>query len=75
MEKLYTIQLNERDLNQLILGLDIRAASMAKAAHDLRTKAIPQGEFCDGEQCRTPEEADNLKEHYRAIMRTIIRQR
>jgi hypothetical protein len=69
--KRYRIELEDRDLGQLLDGLRIRAESWEKTADFLRTEIAPIGEIFIAEECCKPEEADDIAEHYRSIIRKI----
>jgi hypothetical protein len=70
----YMIQLDSLDLGQLLDGLEIRAESWERTAQYLRTEEMPEGEFFVIEECSKPEEADDIAEHYRSIVRKIREQ-
>lgn len=74
MAKNYCIELEGRDLGQLLDGLQVRAESWERTAEYLRTGAMPTGEFFLVEECSKPEEADDIAEHYRSIIRKIQNQ-
>jgi len=74
MRKSYTIQLDSRDLGQLLDGLELRAESWKRTAEYLRTEKMPDGEFFIVEECSKPEEADDIVAHYRAIIAKIRQQ-
>ena len=74
MAKNYCIELEGRDLGQLLDGLQVRAESWERTAEYLRTEAMPAGEFFFVEECSKPEEADDIAEHYRSIIRKIQNQ-
>ena len=67
----YRIELNDLDLGQLLDGLETRAESWERTAEYLRTDTMPEGEFFFVEECSKPEEADDIAEHYRSIIRKI----
>jgi hypothetical protein len=67
----YQIELNDLDLGQLLDGLGTRAESWERTAEYLRTDTMPEGEFFLVEECSKPEEADDIAEHYRSIIRKI----
>ena len=67
----YRIELNDLDLGQLLDGLETRAESWERTAEFLRTDIMPEGEFFLVEECSKPEEADDIAEHYRSIIRKI----
>ena len=67
----YRIELNDLDLGQLLDGLETRAESWERTAEYLRTDTTPEGEFFLVEECSKPEEADDIAEHYRSIIRKI----
>ena len=67
----YRIELDDRDLGQLIDGLAARAESWERTAEYLRTGATPEGEFFLVEECSKPEEADDIAAHFRSIIRKI----
>jgi hypothetical protein len=72
MPKRFTIQLDDRDLFQLLDGLDLRAESWERTAEYLRSGYI-EGDFIV-EECHKPEEADDIAAHYRSIIATIRQQ-
>ena len=74
MRKTYTVQLDDLDLFQLLDGLALRAESWERTAEYLRTEKMPDGEFFIVEECSTPEEADRIAAHYRAIIGKIHQQ-
>ena len=65
------IELNDLDLGQLLDGLETRAESWERTAEYLRTETMPAGEFFLVEECSKPEEADDIAERYRSIIRKI----
>ena len=67
----YCIKLNDLDVGQLLDGLETRAESWERTAEYLRMEAMPEGEFFVVEECSKPEEADDIAEHYRSIIRKI----
>ncbi|MEY4199518.1 MAG: hypothetical protein RLZZ265_1258 [Verrucomicrobiota bacterium] len=67
----YRIELEDRDLGQILDGLEVRAISWERTAEYLRTDTMPEGEFFLVEECRKPEEADDIAEHYRSIIRKL----
>ena len=71
MAKNYCIELEGRDLGQLLDGLQVRAESWERTAEYLRTDTMPEGEFFLVEECSKREEADDIAEHYRSIIRKI----
>jgi hypothetical protein len=74
MQKSYTIQLDNRDLGQLLEGLETRAESWERTATYLHTQRTPDGELFVIEECSKPEEADDIAKHYRNIIRKIRQQ-
>ena len=74
MAKKYCIELEGRDLGQLLDGLESRAESWERTAQHLRTETMPDGEFFLVEKCSKPEEADDIAAHYRSIITTIREQ-
>jgi hypothetical protein len=74
MRTRYSIQLDDRDLFQLIDGLEMRAVSWERTAEYLRTERMPTGEFFIIEECNKPEEADDIAAHYRGIVAAIRKQ-
>lgn len=74
MPKNYCIELESRDLGQLLDGLQVRAESWERTAEYLRTEAMPAGGLFFVEECGRPEEADDIAEHYRSIIRRIQNQ-
>ncbi len=72
--KKYRIELVDRDLFQLLDGLEIRAEAWEKTAEYLRTEQTPEGEFFLIEECSDVGEATQIGEHYREIIRTIRQQ-
>ncbi len=72
--KSFTIKLESSDLFQVLDGLASRADSWASTAAYLRTGAYEESEPFLIEECSDPEEADEIAEHYRAIIRSIERQ-
>lgn len=71
MATTYRIELNDLDLGQLLDGLETRAESWERTAEYLRTETMPEGEFFLVEECSKPEEADDIAERYRSIIRKI----
>lgn len=67
----YRIELNDLDLSQLLDGLEMRAESWERTAEYLRTDTMPEGEFFLVEECSKSEEADDIVEYYRSIIRKI----
>jgi hypothetical protein len=67
----YRIELNDLDLGQLLDGLETRAESWERTAEYLRAETMPEDEFFVVEECSKPEEADDIAEHYRSIIRKI----
>ena len=67
----YCIELEDRDLGQLLDGLQMRAESWERTAAYLRTEGTPEGEFFLVEECSKPEEADDIAAHYRSIIAKI----
>ena len=74
MAKVYTIQLHEIDLGQVLDGLEIRAQSWERTAEYLRTQSLPADEMFIIEECSKREEADRIAKHYRLIIHEIHRQ-
>lgn len=74
MAKVYRIQLEEPDIEQLLDGLELRAESWERTARYLRTETMPDGEFFIVEECSNPEEADDIAAHYRTIVTKIREQ-
>jgi hypothetical protein len=74
MAKRYTIELDDVDLFQLLDGLEIRADAWEKTAAYLRTGHVSADDPFIAEECSKPEEADDIAEHYRAIVRRIREQ-
>jgi len=74
MAKIYTIQLHEIDLGQVLDGLEIRAQSWERTAAFLRTEGMPADELFIIEECSTPQEAERIAKHYRLIISEIRRQ-
>ena len=66
---IYRIELDELDLGQLLDGLEMRAESWERTAEYLRSGYI-DGDYLV-EECSKPEEADDIAEHYRSIIRKI----
>jgi hypothetical protein len=52
VRKVYTIQLDEHDLGQLLDGLEIRAESWERTAKYLRTERMPDDDMFVVEECR-----------------------
>ena len=71
MATTYRIELNDLDPGQLLDGLETRAESWERTAEYLRTETMPAGEFFLVEECSKPEEADDIAEHYRSIIRKV----
>jgi len=67
----YRIELEDRDLGQILDGLEVRAISWERTAEHLRTDTMPEGEFFLVEECSKPEEADDIAEHSRSIIRKL----
>ena len=65
----YRIELEDRDLGQLLDGLQMRAESWERTAEYLRSGFIADDYLV--EECSKPEEADDIAEHYRSIIRKI----
>jgi hypothetical protein len=72
--KALQIELDDRDLFQLLDGLEMRAEAWEKTAEYLRTGYISSDDLVIVEECSKPEEADNIAEHYRSIVRRIREQ-
>jgi len=66
MAQTYRIELDERDLGQLLDGLEKRAESWERTAEYLRSGYI-DGDYIV-EECSKPEEADGIAAHYRSII-------
>ena len=73
MNKTYCIKLGERDLGQLLAGLETRAEAWEKTANYHRTGELPPDFIVD--ECTDAHEADDIASHYRAIIATIEKQR
>jgi hypothetical protein len=71
--KKYRIELEAHDLGQAVDGLEIRAKQWEDTASYLRTGESPD-EFFIPEECRDAEEADNISQHYRRILKQIEEQ-
>lgn len=74
MGKTFRITFDSLDLFQLLDGLALRAESWERTAEYLRTDKMPDGEFFIVEECSSPEEADGIAAHYRAIIQKIQQQ-
>lgn len=74
MAKLYSIELDDLDLGQLLDGLDCRAEAWQRTAQYLQTEEMPDSEFFIVEECSDPEEADSIAGHYRSIISKIRNQ-
>ena len=74
MRKRYTIQIDDRDLFQLLDGLELRAEAWEKTAEFLRTGYFSSDGLFIAEECSKPEEADDIAAHYRSIVTTIREQ-
>ena len=74
MPKKFKIELDDRDVGQLLDGLEIRAEAWEKTAEYLRTERMPEGEFFIIEECSDADEADGITGHYRLIIETIRKQ-
>lgn len=75
MGKTFRITIDSLDLFQLLDGLALRAESWERTAEYLRTEKMPDGEFYIVEECSSPEEAEGIAAHYRAIIQKIQQQR
>ncbi len=71
MARIYRIELNGRDLGQLLDGLELRAESWERTAEYLRAGEMPEGKLFLVEECSKSEEADNIAAHYRSIITKI----
>lgn len=65
----YRIELEDRDLGQLLDGLQMRAESWERTAEYLRFGFIADDYLV--EECSKPGEADDIAKHYRSIIRKI----
>jgi hypothetical protein len=72
MARTYRIELDDRDLGQLLDGLAMRADSWERTAEYLRSGYVPGDEVV--EECSNSEEADAIGAHYRSIIRKIQQQ-
>jgi hypothetical protein len=71
MPKTFRIELLDRDLYQLLDGLETRAEAWARTAEYLRSERMPGGEVFIIEDANDPEEAEQVVRHYREIIATI----
>jgi hypothetical protein len=74
MRKPFKIELDDLDIFQLLDGLEMRAEAWEKTAEYLRTGYVSSDDPFIAEECSKPEEADDIAEHYRAIVRAIRQQ-
>ena len=65
----YRIELEDRDLGQLLDGLQMRAESWERTAEYLRSGFI--ADDCIVEEYSKPGEADDIAKHYRSIIHKI----
>jgi hypothetical protein len=72
MPKRFTLQLDSRDVFQLLDGLELRAQSWERTAEYLRSGYVEDDYLV--EECHKPEEADDIAAHYRAIIESIRKQ-
>jgi hypothetical protein len=72
MPKRFTLQLDSRDVFQLLDGLELRAESWERTAEYLRSGYV-NGDYLV-EECSKPEEADDIAAHYRAMIASIRKQ-
>jgi hypothetical protein len=71
--KMFSIQISETDLGQLIDGLCVRADAWEKTARYHRTGEVPHDILV--EECRDAEEAEQIAEHYGSIIANIRKQK
>jgi hypothetical protein len=71
MDKTYCITLDRNDLGQLIEGLESRADSWERTGNYLLDGDSGDSDFFITEECHKPEEAFDIGEHYRSIIRQI----
>ena len=71
MSRTYTIELTDVDLFQALDGLEIRAEAWEKTAHYLEHGELLAGEVFIVEECSRADEAEQIAEHYRKIIRKI----
>ena len=72
MARTYRLELDDRDLGQLLDGLAMRAESWERTAEYLRSGYVAGDKIV--EECSKPEEADAIATHYRSIIRKIHEQ-
>lgn len=72
MARTYRLELDDRDIGQLLDGLAMRAESSERTAEYLRSGHVPGDHVV--EECSKPEEADAIAAHYRTIIRKIDQQ-
>lgn len=71
MAKIYRIELDERDLGQLLDGLEVRAEAWRRTAEYMRKGDMPDGELFLIEECGDEDEADELATRYESILKNI----
>ncbi len=73
MRQIYRIELDDRDLGQLLDGLEARAEAWEKTAEYHRAGESPPDFIV--EECRDAGEASRIAAHYRSIISKIHKQR
>jgi len=73
MQRIYSIELGDLDLGQLLDGLETRAEAWEKTAGYHRTGESPPDFIV--EECNDADEADGIARHYRSIIAKIQKQR
>jgi hypothetical protein len=71
--KTFSIRLSEFDLGWLIDGLCVRADAWEMTARYHRTGEVPDDILI--EECRDADEAEQIAQHYRSIIRNIRKQK
>lgn len=72
--KTYTIEFGASEIGQVLDGLEIRAQAWEKTAIYLRTGKSPDNEMFVIEECKGPEEAEQIAGCYRSIIQSICSQ-
>lgn len=73
MNKTYSLELDDFDLDQLLDGLESRAEAWERTADYHRTGESPVDFVV--EECNNADEADAIANHYRSILTKIRDQR
>lgn len=73
MARTCRVELDDRDLGQLLDGLECRADAWEKTACYHRTGGAPPGFLV--EECTAAEEAEGIASHSRSIISKIVKQR